>query len=279
MYYRWGIDYLKYEWCSYGDKVNSSNPKLDEHKKPYTIMKQALNKQNRDIVYSLCQYGMGEVWKWGAEMGQLWRTTGDITDSWRSMYSIGFSQYNNSEYAKPGNWNDPDMLVVGKVGWGPSLHASRLTADEQYTHISLWSLLASPLLIGADMSQIDEFTMNLLTNDEVIAVNQHQAGKQARRLIHDATKEIWMKEMEDGSKAVGVFYIGGGEKPQDQFNWDEKTLKSSTKIIVSWSDLGISGNQTVRDLWRQQDLGKYSKQVELEVPFHGVALVRIAKEK
>ncbi len=277
IYAKWGIDYLKYDWCSYGDKVNHANPKLDEYKKPYTIMKQALKKQNRDIVHSLCQYGMGDVWKWGAEMGQLWRTTGDITDTWKSMYSIGFSQHNNSQYAKPGNWNDPDMLVVGKVGWGPSLHASRLSADEQYTHISLWSLLAAPLLIGADMSQIDEFTLSLLTNDEVIEVNQDPAGKQAKRLIQDKVKEIWVKDLEDGSKAIGLFYIGGGEKAEDQFIWDNTIRKNTAKISVSWAELGISGKQKVRDLWRQKDLGVYADKFEIEVPYHGVALVKIAK--
>lgn len=277
MYAKWGIDYLKYDWCSYGEKVNKSNPQLDEYKKPYTIIKNALKKQNRDIVLSLCQYGMGEVWKWGAEMGQLWRTTGDISDTWKSMYSIGFSQYHNSQYAKPGNWNDPDMLVVGKVGWGPSLHASRLSADEQYTHISLWSLLAAPLLIGADMSQIDEFTLNLLTNDEVIGVNQDPSGKQAQRLIKDKIKEIWVKDMEDGSKAVGIFYTGGGEKAEDQFVWDGKALKNTAKIRVTWSELGISGDQKVRDLWRQKEIGKFADHFEIEVPFHGVALVKITK--
>lgn len=277
MYAKWGIDYLKYDWCSYGEKVNNKNPQLDEFKKPYTIIKQALKKQDRDIVLSLCQYGMGKVWKWGGEMGQLWRTTGDITDSWKSMYSIGFSQHHNTQYAKPGNWNDPDMLVVGKVGWGPSLHPSRLSADEQYTHISLWSLLAAPLLIGADMSQLDEFTLNLLTNDEVIGVNQDPLGKQAQRQVKDNVKEIWVKEMEDGSKVVGLFYIGGGEKPEDHFIWDEKALKNTAKISVKWAELGISGEHKVRDLWRQKEIGKFADRFGIEVPYHGVVLVKITK--
>ena len=143
-------------------------------------MRKMLNQVDRDIVFSLCQYGMGNVWEWGGEVGgNLWRTTGDITDSWNSMAGIGFAQDKSSKYALPGNWNDPDMLVVGKVGWGPNLHPSKLSPDEQYTHISLWALLAAPLLIGCDMTQMDPFTLNLLTNDEVLEINQDPLGKQA----------------------------------------------------------------------------------------------------
>ncbi len=126
---------------------------------------------------------MGDVWKWGAEVGgNCWRTTGDITDAWGSMSGIGFGQAGHEPYAGPGHWNDPDMLVVGKVGWGPSLHPTRLKPDEQVTHITLWSLLAAPLLIGCDMSQMDDFTLALLTNDEVLDVNQDPLGKQAGRV-------------------------------------------------------------------------------------------------
>ena len=152
-YAQWGVDYLKYDWCSYDGIAKDTS--LAERKKPYFVMRDALNKVNRDIVYSLCQYGMSNVWQWGAEVGgNLWRTTGDITDTWESMSGIGFNQLNMAQYAKPGNWNDPDMLVVGWVGWGPNLHPSKLSPDEQYTHISLWCLLASPLLIGCDLERL-----------------------------------------------------------------------------------------------------------------------------
>lgn len=277
-YAQWGIDYLKHDWCSYESKVDTSNSRLVECKKPYIIMKQALELQNRDIVLSLCQYGMSDVWKWGAEMGQLWRTTGDITDTWNSMYSIGFSQNHTSEYAKPGAWNDPDMLVVGKVGWGPNLHASRLTPDEQYTHISLWSLLAAPLLIGGDMSQMDDFTLNLLTNDEVIEINQDPLGKQAKRISKNKNQEIWLKDLEDGSKAVGIFNIGT-DKIENLFMWNDKPANNNAKIAVTWEELGISGEQTVRDLWRQKTIGEFSDKIELEVPFHGVMMLRISPQK
>ena len=261
-YAEWGIDYLKYDWCSYGRIAKDRS--LPELQKPYFVMRVALNKVNRDIVYSLCQYGMGDVWKWGGEVGgNSWRTTGDITDTRESMTEIGFSQAGHEAYAKPGNWNDPDMLVVGKVGWGPQLHPTKLLPNEQYIHISLWCLLSSPLLIGCDMTQMDDFTLNLLTNDEVLEVSQDPLGKQASRVFKDGDIEIWAKDLEDGSKAVGLFNRG--------------TWKSETK--VRWSDLGISGNQVVRDLWRQKDLGAFTDEFKVSVPRHGVVLIKMARSK
>ena len=167
----WGVDYLKYDWCSYGDIAR--NPDRAALMKPYQVMRKGLDECRRDIVFSLCQYGMGNVWEWGAEVGgNCWRTTGDISDNWGSMSGIGFGQNGHEKYAGPGHWNDPDMLVVGKVGWGPSLHPTHLKPNEQITHISLWCLLSSPLLIGCDMSSMDPFTVAVLTNDEVLDINQ-----------------------------------------------------------------------------------------------------------
>ena len=146
----------------------------------------------RDIVYSLCQYGMGDVWTWGADVGgNCWRTTGDINDSWSSMSGIGFKQNGHEKYAGPGHWNDPDMLVVGKVGWGPSLHPTKLKPNEQLTHISLWCLLSSPLLIGCDMSSMDPFTLAVLTNDEAMDINQDPLGKPAGRIATHGQTEVW----------------------------------------------------------------------------------------
>lgn len=254
----WGFDYLKYDWCGYGDIVR--RPTLEQMKEPYIFMRGCLDRVDRDIVYSLCQYGMGEVWTWGAEVGgNCWRTTGDIVDSWGSMAGIGFAQAQCSPYASPGHWNDPDMLVVGKVGWGPSLRESRLTPNEQYTHISLWCLLSSPLLIGCDLTQLDDFTMNLLTNDEVLEVNQDPLGLQAVRVVQDGMLEVWAKPMEDGSTAVGLF------------NRDE-TPKT---VVAKWSDLKLSGRMRVRDLWRQQDVGVFAGQYGAEIPRHGVMLLRL----
>jgi alpha-galactosidase len=268
---KWGIDYVKYDWCSYGQiAIDQSLPEL---KKPYELMRKMLDQADRDIVYSLCQYGMGKVWEWGAEVGgNLWRTTGDITDSWNSMAGIGFAQSKSSAFAKPGNWNDPDMLVVGQVGWGPSLHPSKLTPDEQYTHISLWALLASPLLIGCDMTQMDAFTLNLLTNDEVLEINQDALGKQAGLISEKDGIQIWMKPLSDGTMAVGVFNIGTADGTES-FNWDDQP--NAKKVTVTAEELALKTKFKVRDAWRQTDLGEFTGSFETNVPFHGVMLYRI----
>jgi alpha-galactosidase len=271
-YAEWEIDYLKYDWCSYG-KI-APDKSLPELKKPYQVMRTALDKVQRDIVYSLCQYGMGNVWEWGVEVGgNCWRTTGDIFDSWASMAEIGFNQAGHEPYAGPGHWNDPDMLVVGRVGWGPELHPTRLKADEQYTHISLWCLLAAPLLIGCDLTHLDDFTLNLLTNDEVIEVNQDPLGVQAHRVSNSGGKQIWAKPLSDSSQAVGLFFTGEeGKTPVDYFNWDGTP---TAKIRVLGSDFGITGKFSVRDLWRQKDLGVFEGSFESEIPYHGVVLLKI----
>ena len=257
-YSDWGFDYLKYDWCSYGEVVKGQG--LAYYEKPYQVMRAALDKVPRDILFSFCQYGMGDVWKWGAETGgNSWRTTGDINDSWTSMSRIGFNQNGHEKYAGPGHWNDPDMLVVGNVGWGPSLHPTHLTPNEQYTHISLWCLLSAPLLIGCDMTQMNDFTLSLLSNDEVLAVNQDSLGHQASRVAKDEFTQVWAKDLEDGSKAVGLFNLG----------------ETEMTVTAKWSDLGIGGKQTVRDLWRQKNVGQFVDKFEATVPRHGVVLVRI----
>ncbi|MGA7497185.1 MAG: NPCBM/NEW2 domain-containing protein [Isosphaeraceae bacterium] len=254
----WGFDYLKYDWCSYGDVEKGTGRAY--YKKPYDLMGRMLRAQNRDIVFSLCQYGMDNVWEWGGEVGgNCWRTTGDITDSWGSMAGIGFAQAGHELYAKPGRWNDPDMLVVGWVGWGPALHPTHLTTNEQYTHISLWSLLASPLLIGCDLTRLDEFTLNLLTNDEVIEVNQDPLGVQARRIYKRDDVEVWAKPLEDGSRAVGLFNVGEDEQP----------------VSIRWRELAMNGPLQVRDLWRQKDLEAQSDGYSASVPRHGVVLIKV----
>jgi alpha-galactosidase len=269
----WGIDYVKYDWCSY-EKI-ALNDSLQELQKPYLLMDNFLNSASRDIVFSLCQYGMGNVWEWGGQVGgNLWRTTGDITDTWESMAGIGFDQDKCSPFARPGNWNDPDMLVVGQVGWGPNLHPSRLTPDEQYTHISLWCLLSAPLLIGCDLSQLDAFTLNLLTNDEVLAINQDELGQQAKRVHQDKGYEVWAKPLADGSVAVGMFFTGL-ESPVDAFNWEGGMPKRT--LTVNWSDLNIDGIYKVRDVWRQKDVGQFASVYTAEVPYHGVMLVKLTK--
>ena len=257
-YGEWGFDYLKYDWCSYGNIA--PHPDHAGYMKPYQVMRAALDKVPRDILFSLCQYGMGNVWEWGAQVGgNCWRTTGDISDTWSSMSGIGFGQAGHEKYAGPGHWNDPDMLVVGYVGWSANVRPTHLTPNEQYTHISLWCLLCSPLLIGCDMTKLDDFTLNLLTNDEVLDVSQDPLGRQAARIAKSGSLEIWAKDLEDGSKAVGLFNRGEDTAP----------------ITVRWTELGVSGQQSVRDLWRQHDLGKFPDQFQTEVPRHGVALVKV----
>lgn len=259
-YAEWGFDYLKYDWCSYGGIV--PNPDHAGFMKPYQVMRAALDKAPRDIVFSLCQYGMGNVWEWGAQVGgNCWRTTGDITDTWGSMSKLGFGQAGHEKFAGPGHWNDPDMLVVGFVGWSAKVRPTRLSPNEQYTHISLWCLLCSPLLIGCDMTKLDEFTLNLLTNDEVLDVSQDPLGRQAARISQDGPLEVWAKELEDGSKAVGLFNRGEDAAP----------------VTVKWAALGISGKKMVRDLWRQENLGKFNGQFQAQVPRHGVVLVKVSR--
>ncbi|MEI9958519.1 MAG: hypothetical protein WDM90_19940 [Ferruginibacter sp.] len=192
-------------------------------------------------------------------MANCWRTTGDITDTWESLSNIGFNQTKQYLYAKPGRWNDPDMMIVGQVGWGDNLHQTRLTPDEQYTHVSLWSLLSAPLLIGCDLSKLDDFTLNLLTNDELIAVNQDVLGRQAQQIIKADNYQIWIKELEDGSKAIGIFNLSG----------------KSDVVRFHWSDIGASKTQQVRNLWRQKDLGNFSGMFSTRVAAHGVTLIKI----
>ncbi|WP_183577579.1 putative Ig domain-containing protein [Mucilaginibacter sp. X5P1] len=257
----WGIDYLKYDWCSYGE-IAPSQPSLDDYKKPYQVMRAALDKVNRDIMFSFCQYGMGDSWNWAGEVGgNSWRTTGDINDSWGSMSGIGFHQEAEAPHARPGHFNDPDMLVVGKVGWGDAQHNTKLTPDEQYTHISLWSLLASPLLIGCDLGHLDRFTLNLLTNDEVIAINQDDLGKEAVQVLKKDGYLVYVKELQDGGKAVGIFNVS------DKYQ----------TITINWSELGITGITKVRDVWRQKYLITDNKAFKTSVPSHGVVLVKVSK--
>jgi alpha-galactosidase len=260
----WGFDYIKYDWCSYYKFYDTTKDtsNLAELQKPYRALGEGLKKVNRDIVYSLCQYGMGNVGKWGRTVGgNSWRISRDVHDTWTSMSGIGFAQAGKEVNAGPGHWNDADMLVIGMVGWGPKLRQTRLSADEQYTHVSLWSLLASPLLIGCDMTRMDAFTKNLLTNDEVIEINQDPLGKQASRVYVKGKLEIWVKDMEDGSKAVGLFNRG----------IFPKTIKAD------WKAIGVRGKQLLHDAWRQKDLGTHNNFYTTELPAHGVKLLIVKK--
>jgi alpha-galactosidase len=271
----WGIDYVKYDWCSYGNIAEDES--IAELQKPYIYFRSMLDSVDRDIVYSICQYGRGDVWTWGEEVGgNVWRTTYDIVDTWSSMSGIGFQQQAMAPYAGPGHWNDPDMLVVGKLGWGPKIRNSRLTPDEQYSHISLWSLLSAPLLLGCDLAQMDAFTLNLLTNDEVLAVNQDPLGKQATMVYDGVRYQVWAKELVDGSTAVGIFNIGK-DSPVEAFTWTMGVEK--LEIMVGADQIGISGTHKVRDLWRQIDIGTFNEYFGAQVPKHGVVLLKLTPEE
>lgn len=251
---RWGVDYIKVDWCS-------ANRDPVAQQQAYRWFGDLLKEVERDIVYSLCQYGWHRVWEWGAGVGgNLWCTAGEIEDTWGSMATTGFQQDEMAPFAAPGHWNDPDRLVVGLLGRDSEVRPSRLTPDEQYTHLSLWALLAAPLLIGADLTQLDEFTLGLLTNDEVLAVNQDERGIQGKRVARLEGGDVYAKPLADGSFAVGLF----------NRDWFEHELG------VDWEQLGLSGPQRVRDLWRQQDLGVFDRGYAARVPSHGVVLVSVA---
>lgn len=244
----WGIDYLKYDWF----------PNDYYHVKE---MRDALRAQRRDIVYSLsngARLGDAPSWK---TMAECWRTTGDIVDTWESMSRIGLSQDRWIAFSGPGHWPDPDMLVVGMVGWGPNLHYTRLTPDEQYFHISLWAMLAAPMLIGCDMSQLDDFTLNLLCNDEVNDVNQDILGIHAALYYSDKNYVTYVKQLDDGSVAVGMFNLSD----------------STRKIGFVPRSIGLHGRQKIRDLWRQCDVAEINgrERYDADVPAHGVVMVRV----
>ena len=247
-YAAWGVDYLKYDWCG------ARNIYTDQEMQAvYQKMGDALQGTGRPIVYSLCQYGRDEVWKWGPDVGgNLWRTTGDIRDSWDSMSKIGFGQSDLAQWARPGHWNDPDMLEVGNGGMSDS---------EYKTHMSLWSILAAPLLAGNDLRSMSPATRDILTNREVIAIDQDKEGKQGRRLWQSGEQEIWVRELNGGAKVVGLFNRGAND----------------AEIGVSWADLGFRATSSlkVRDLWSHQDIPTSGARHTVNVPSHGVALLRV----
>ncbi|MCK4988972.1 MAG: glycoside hydrolase family 27 protein, partial [Bacteroidales bacterium] len=264
----WGFDFLKYDWCSYGRIAKDRS--IHELQKPYKLMWKELQKLDRDVVFNLCQYGMGEVWQWGDKVGNSWRTTGDLglehSDEMPGFYRIGISNAQHWEFARPGAWNDPDYILIGWVGSAFITGEGRLTTltpDEQYFYMSMWSLMASPLIFSGDMAKLDPFTLNILCNSEVIEVNQDALGKQAAIQRNANNELVMVKELEDGSKAVGLF------------NLDDQ----SKKITVNWTDLNIENKQSVRDLWRQKDLGVFENGFEQMVPPHGVALIKVGLKR
>jgi alpha-galactosidase len=263
---KWGFDLLKYDMCSYGDLINEKTQA--EYEKPYILMGKILKGLDRDVVFNLCQYGKGDVWKWGRQDGgNSWRTTGDVGVAPNSIlpgfYFVGFENAAHDSSAGPGGWNDPDYILIGTVGDANNTEQqavpTSLTPDEQYSYMSMWSLMAAPLFFSGDMTKLDAFTLNILCNSEVIDIDQDPLGKQGI-VVHRSSQELILgKPLEDGSIAVGLFNLT--EEP--------------SSITVDWNQLARTGRQTVRDIWRQKDIGIFENNFESRVPPHGVVLVRI----
>ncbi len=255
-YAGWGIDYLKYDLCGLREVMKGAGSQEAAHKimiDAYVKMRDALRKTGRPIVYSLCQYGDDAVWQWGATVGgNLWRTTDDISDRYSSMAEIGFSQAGLAKYAGPGHWNDPDMLEVGNGG---------MNINEYRTHMGLWAILAAPMLAGNDLSTMKPETVALLTNREVIAIDQDPAGKQGDRVRAEGPLEIWARALADGSKAVALF----NRHPQPM------------EMQVDFRELGFKGGVKVRNIWDAKDLGKMQGNYKARVPGHGVVLLRVSE--
>jgi alpha-galactosidase len=268
-YVNWEFDFLKYDWCYYNQIAKDQS--LPELQKPYIQVSGILQKQPRDIILNLCQYGMGQVWKWGKQVGgNSWRTAGDLGGSFEgigtALFRDGFDVYSTDSlhlYGGPGGWNDPDYLLFGYLSnWQSQTVPTPLTPNEQYTQMSLWALVAAPLIFSGDMTRLDEFTLNVLTNDEIIEVDQDPLGKPGYRVSKKGDLEVWKRELEDGGLAVGLFNRS-----------EEKAM-----VTATWHDLGLSGKLKVRDLWRQKDLGKFTIQYSEQVERHGVVMVKISTD-
>jgi alpha-galactosidase len=251
-YAAWGVDYLKYDWC---------NTTTQDAQAAYALIRNALNAAGRPIVLSICEWGTAKPWLWGKAVGgNLWRTTGDISDKWETkekrrlgMLDILDLQDGLESYAGPGHWNDPDMLEVGNGG---------MTTDEYRAHFSLWSILAAPLLAGNDLRDMKPEIHDILTNKEVIAVNQDGLGSQGRRVRKDGDLEVWAKPLQDGSRSVVLL------------NRDT----SPREVSFSWEDIGYPGHlsASLRDLWRGKDLGQHKEKFSASVAPHSAVMVRVA---
>jgi alpha-galactosidase len=256
MYASWGVDYLKYDWCH--------TYKTQDAKASYANIRAALDASGRPIVLSICEWGTHQPWLWGEEVGgNLWRTTGDIQDRWggkekwpdggccsNGVLAILDEQVGLQSYAGPGHWNDPDMLEVGNGG---------MTNTEYRSHFSLWAILAAPLIAGNDLRNMSPEIHDILTNKEVIAVDQDPLGREGRRVAKEGDLEVWAKQMQDGSRAVVLLNRGG----------------SNHEITVNWAQIGYPAHlsASVRDLWAHKDLGKFSEKFSAPVESHGVAVV------
>lgn len=259
----WGIDYLKYDW-------RIEVPSAER-------MSVALKNSGRDIVYSISNSAPFTNAKDWAKLTNTFRTGPDIRDSWLSLYVSAFTLDKWSPYGGHGHWLDPDMMILGNVTTGTSLHPTRLTPDEQYCHVSLFSLLSAPLLIGCPIEQLDDFTLNLLTNDEIIEINQDPLGKSARLLSEEEGVQIWAKPLEDGSYAVGLFNVADfGKTPETYFRWGDEKSKTFT---FDFNKINLKGKYQLRDVWQQKDLGSFNNSFKTDIRHHGVLMLRMYPKK
>ena len=256
-YAAWGVDYLKYDWC---------NTTTQDAKASYANIRAALDASGRAIVLSICEWGTAKPWLWGKEVGgNLWRTTGDISDKWEGstkwpdgtccsngMLAIVDQQVGLASYAGPGHWNDPDMLEIGNGG---------MNDTEYRSHFRLWAILAAPLIAGNDLRNMRPEIHDILTNKEVIAVDQDPMGREGERVAKNGDLEVWAKQMKDGSRAVVLLNRGGSEK----------------EITATWEDLGYPNHLTaaVRDLWQHKELGKVTGKFLATVASHAVVMVTV----
>jgi alpha-galactosidase len=262
MYADWGIDYLKYDLCSFIPDVMQKQAPGDFEKQmalmhgAYQKMNQALAKTGRPIVFSLCQYGWDAVWAWGPKVGaNLWRTTGDISPDYDRMSVIGFAQAGLTKFAGPGHWNDPDMLEVGN---------GKMTLDENLTHMTLWAMLAAPLLAGNDLSNMKPEILKILENKEIIAIDQDPLGVQGDRVYAEGPIEVWTKPLKDGSKAVAIFNRGD-------------VRSNEYPVHLRFKDIGVTGPVKARDIWAGKNLGTITDGYKLKPTTHGVILLKISK--
>jgi len=241
-YAEWGVDYVKVDWCH----AEGLDPTVQ-----YAKFRDALMQSGRPIVFSICNWGVNAPWKWAPKTGNLWRTTGDISDTYDRMSVIGFSQDGLEKFAGPGHWNDPDMLEVGNGG---------MTSDEYRTHMALWALLAAPLLAGNDLRAMTPETREMLTNREIIAVDQDPKGSQGHRVWEEGPLEIWARPLADGNQAVGLFNRG----------------ESSLNITLELASIGKYHTARIRDLWQHKDLGAITDSYTANVFKHGVLMLKVS---
>jgi alpha-galactosidase len=270
LYASWGIDYLKYDLCSFRTDVMAKQAPDDKAEQmklmiaAYDKMGKALAASGRPIVFSLCQYGWDAPWEWAPALGgNLWRTTGDVQANWNSIYDIINQNAGLAKYAGPGHWNDPDMLEVGNGQPGRNGEVRLLTLPENRAHFSMWAMMAAPLLAGNDLPNMKPEIKAILTNKDVIAIDQDKLGKQGTRAYVDGEVEVWTRHLSGGATAVAVLNAGSDRTANHPFHLD-------------LAKAGLQGPMKGKDLWTGQDI-TLTQNMPVELASHDVLLVRVGK--